>query len=171
MNSQTPKDPLTTAYLMMLEQLHLLIGQPGNRMLALQNDLEFVREKCIELSELTQEEVEKIAIYLERDLHDAAVFLTETGQELHQWWQFDVQQVEAHLFKMFSNVADQASLQLHAFNEKLRQSALYKAGEITGPGTLVCQNCGETQHFMAPALIKPCVKCAATEFQRILSIK
>ncbi|KOR29591.1 hypothetical protein TI03_01955 [Achromatium sp. WMS1] len=168
-NRHRPKDPFIAAYQIMLEYIHAAIGQPGNRMLALRADLELAREKALELSELTREEIEHVATYLERDLHDAAIFIADTGKELKQWWQFDVQQVEENLLNMFSNVADQASLQLHAFNEQLQRLKIYQAGEVTGPGTLICCNCACEQHFAVLGIIKPCAKCSNHKFQRICS--
>lgn len=160
------RDPLATAYDIMLERIHALVGQPGNRVFALRADLAFAREKAVELSELTREEATRIAMYLERDLHDAAVFIAETGQELRQWWRFDVQQVEERVLDMFSSVADQTSLQLRAVNETLRQTAIYQAGEVTGPGTLVCDHCGLEQHFPRSCRIDLCTSCHGKEFHR-----
>ena len=42
----------------------------------------------------------------------------------------------------------------------------YHTGEITGPGTLVCDNCGEELHFHKPSRIPPCPKCKGTSFHR-----
>ena len=47
------------------------------------------RETAIELGELTRDESEKIAAWLERDLHDAGQHLVSTGKELGDWLHFD----------------------------------------------------------------------------------
>jgi len=161
------RDRLEAAYEKMLERVHALVGQPGNRVSALRGDLEQAREKAVELGELTREEAEKVATYLERDLHDAAVFIAETGQELQQWWRFDLQQVEERLLDMFISVADQTSVQLRAMQEELRRAGLYYAGEVTGPGTLVCNDCGRELHFRKPGRITPCSGCHGNEFRRL----
>jgi len=161
------KDPMTTAYRAMLERVHALIGQPGDRVSALRADLEFAKEKAVELSELSREEAERILIYLERDLRDAAIFIANTGHELRQWWRFDLQQMEHRLSEMFISVADKTSVQLQTMNEELRHTAVYLANEITGPGTLVCRNCGHEFHFIQPTRIKVCINCHNTEFVRI----
>jgi len=162
------QDRLEVAYEQMLERVHTLLGQPGNRVSALRRDLEQVRERAVELGELTREEAEKVATYLERDLHDAAVFIAETGQELHQWWRFDLEQVEERLLDMFIGVADKTSVQLRAMGEALRRAELYSAGEVTGPGTLVCKDCGKEFHFSKAVRIGPCSDCHGKEFRRLL---
>jgi Zn finger protein HypA/HybF involved in hydrogenase expression len=164
---QHPRDRLETAYEKMLERVHTLLGQPGNRISALRGDLEQARETAVELGELSREEADKVATYLERDLHDAAVFIAETGQELQQWWRFDLQQVEERLLDMFISVADQTSLQLQAMNEDLRRAEIYYAGEVTGPGTLVCNDCGQEFDFHKPGRIAPCSNCHGRAFRRL----
>lgn len=165
--SRIIQDPMAIAYKIMLERVHGLLGQPGNRVSALREDLETAREKAIALSELSREEAERIFVYLERDVKDAAIFIANTGRELRQWWRFDVQQVEARLLEMFINVADQTSLQMQAMNEELRHTAAYLANEITGPGILVCRNCGTEQHFVQPGRIKVCTNCQNKDFVRL----
>lgn len=161
-------DALIAAYNAMLERIHALLGQPGNRVAALRSDLAYAREKAVELSELTREEADLVAKYLERDVQDAARFIANTGQELRTWWRFDVQQVEARVLEMFGKVADQASLQMQVMNEELRQDvAIYQTGEITGPGTLVCHACGTESHITRPSRIVPCASCHGTEFCRV----
>ncbi|MFO1421957.1 MAG: hypothetical protein U1F59_13665, partial [Candidatus Competibacteraceae bacterium] len=43
----------------------------------------------------------------------------------------------------------------------------YRGGEITGPGTLQCEECGERVTFQAPAAIPPCPACGGTVFLRV----
>lgn len=162
------QDPMELAYKVMLGRVYALLGQPGDRVSALREDLAFAVEKAVVLSELTREEAERIAQYLERDLHDAAIFIANTGRELRQWWHFDVQQVEQQICDIFASVADKTSLQILQMNAELREVAVYCADEITGPGTLICHNCKQKYDFTQPSRIQPCGNCGNKEFLRKL---
>jgi len=101
----------------------------------------------------------KVAGYLERDLKDAASYIAETGEGLREWWRFDLKLMEDRMLEIFASVADQTSLQLREWAEQARQAPAYRTGEITGPGTLVCEGCGEGLTFVKAGRIPPCPKC------------
>lgn len=161
------QDPMELAYKVMLERVYALTGQPGDRVSAVRADVAFAVEKAVALSELTREEAERIAQYLERDVNDAAVFIANTGRELRQWWRFDVQQIEQRLMDMFTSVADKSSLQMLQMNAVLNEVAIYLADEVTGPGSLVCRNCEREYNFTQPSRIQPCTNCQGREFFRV----
>ncbi|MES9926605.1 MAG: hypothetical protein ABW158_00685, partial [Candidatus Thiodiazotropha sp. 6PDIVS] len=48
-------------------------------------------------------------------------------------------------------------------------ASLYHTGEVTGPGTLVCAQCGKEMHFKKTGHIPPCSGCKGTDFQRASS--
>ena len=66
----------------------------------LQEFIHEARDKAVELGELTRDEAEKVAGYLERDLQDAGKHLAETGQELGDWLRFDMHQIEERLLEV-----------------------------------------------------------------------
>lgn len=159
-------DHLVSAYEKMLERVHDSVERAEQHLPSLKQNLDNAREKAVELGELTREEADKVSSYLERDMHDAATYMTETGQQLRDWWQFDVKLMEQRLMDMFIGVADQTSVQLREMTENLRRAQLYHTGEVTGPGTLVCTGCGKEMHYTKPGRIPPCPNCHATEFRR-----
>jgi hypothetical protein len=159
-------DHLVAAYEKMLERVHETVERAESQVPALKQNLDQAREKAVELGELTREEAEKVASYIERDIHDAAAYIVDTGQQLREWWDFDLKQMEERALELFAGVADQTSLQLRAMSESLRRAQLYHTGEVTGPGTLVCTGCGKAMHFKKPGHIPPCPGCHATEFRR-----
>jgi len=160
-------DRLTEAYETMLEHVHEAMQQTKESALpGLRDYLSEVREKMVELGELTKEEAETIAGYIERDIQDAASYLAETGEQLSAWWRFDVQQVENRLLEMFVNVADQTKLELEKLADQARAASTYHTGEVTGPGTLICKGCGKEMHFHKTGHIPPCSGCKGTEFHR-----
>ncbi|MBI3773498.1 MAG: hypothetical protein HY272_12460 [Gammaproteobacteria bacterium] len=52
------------------------------------------------------------------------------------------------------------------FEVSLAEHEEYHTGEITGPGTLICEGCGEHVQFHHPGLIPPCPKCGGRDYQR-----
>lgn len=159
-----PVEKMVAAYETMLERVNQFSDKAGP---VLKEGIDQARETAVELGELSREEAEKIAAYLERDMKDAAEFIVETGQDFKDWFKFDVQLIEAKLFDMFASVADQTSVELRELAERAKRASRLKTGEITGPGTLECVECGEQLHFDKPGHIPPCPKCRATEYKRV----
>jgi rubrerythrin len=124
------------------------------------------RDKAVELGELTHEEAEKIAGYLERDLEDAGKHLADTGQELGDWLRFDIHQIEERLLEVLLRVADHTRLEMLQFQQDIQEGPVWNAGEITGPGTLECASCNNTIRFHATGHIPECPNCGHTVFHR-----
>jgi len=159
-----PVEKMVSAYETMLNRVSQFSDKAGP---VLKDGIDQARETAVELGELSREEAEKIAAYLERDMKDAAEFIVETGQDFKDWFKFDVQLIETKLFDMFASVADQTSIELRELAERAKRASRLHTGEITGPGTLECVKCGEQLHFEKPGHIPPCPKCRATEYKRV----
>jgi rubrerythrin len=132
----------------------------------LQEFIHDARDKAVELGELTREEAEKIAGYLERDLQDAGKHLAETGQELGDWLRFDIHQIEERLLEVLMRVADHTRLELLQFQHDIEEGPTWNAGEITGPGTLECDSCKTPIRFHATGYIPECPNCGHTVYHR-----
>ncbi len=166
-NQKETLEHLTEAYDTMLKRVSDAIKKAEQTTIpALKKNIEQARETAIEVGELTRDEAEKIAAYLERDMHDAADFLSETGKEFKEWGKFDLELIEDRLLEMFANVADKTKLELEALAQQARRASLYHTGEITGPGTLVCTTCEKEIHFQKTGHIPPCAGCHGTEYRR-----
>lgn len=164
-----PFDRLAAAYDKILQEVHDAIeSAKENSLPGLKDYLDDAREKMIELGELSREEADKVAGYVERDMKDAADYLLETGEQLSAWWRFDVQQVENRMLEMFTSVADQTKLELAKLAQRASGTTLtlYHTGEVTGPGTLICTGCGKEMNFKKTGHIPPCSGCKGTDFQR-----
>ena len=160
-------DKMVQAYEEMLKRTHDSLAKAGQETVpALRDLLEKSRDHMVELGELTREEAAKVAGYVERDIKDAATYITETGADLRQWWRFDLDQVEQRLLEMFTSVADQTSLQLRGWADQARHAIGYHTGEISGPGTLVCTACGAEIHLHQTGRIPPCPQRHATQSNR-----
>ena len=162
-----PIDRLVGAYEAMLERVHEA-AETGEKTTVpwLREALANAREKAVQLEELTREEADKVSRYVERDLHEAASYIADTGQEFRDWLTFDWRLMQNRMLDMFAGMADQTSQALRGFAEQARQASQYHTGEITAPGVLECTGCGETLHFEKTGRIPPCPKCNATTFQR-----
>jgi hypothetical protein len=124
-----------------------------------------VAQKSSDISELTGEEAQKVGKYLKRDLLDAASFLEKSGKALKDWLGFDLELLEDRLRDDFIKAADQTTVELLQLKQQA-EAAGYHTGEITGPGTLLCDQCGEKLHFHKAGHIPPCPKCKGVAFHR-----
>ena len=161
-------EKLAKAYDTMLERVKALFEEASEEALPkVQHALDAAGEKAMELGELTREEVDKVSEYLRRDIVDAAEYLTgPEPKELMDWLKFDLQLIEAGVLHLFLSVADKTKLELMDIEERAYQATHYHTGEITGIGTLVCDQCGEQLKFYRTGHIPPCPKCHGTEYQR-----
>lgn len=155
---ETAGQKLAHAYTKMLERIkHAAV---------LEKAIESARKTAVELGELTQDEAEKVSMYLKRDLEDAGKYLAATGKELADWLAFDWRLIEERTWETFSAAADKTTLEWLALQQQLQLGPEYRTGEVTGIGTLCCVNCTEAIHFRQAAHIPPCPKCHHTAFIR-----
>ena len=156
-----------SAYERMLENTKTFLNETSKDLTPkLQQALDAAIEKASEVGELTREEAEKIGNYLKRDVYDAAKFLAEDRGELRDWLRFDVEQVERRILDSLSLLVDTTKVDLAEFAEQANRFGEWHTGEITGPGTLVCEACGEELHFHKAGHIPPCPKCKETKYRR-----
>jgi uncharacterized protein YbaR (Trm112 family) len=129
--------------------------------------VDIAQQKAVEFGELSREEAERIGDYLKRDIEDVADYLAgpET-KELADWFKFDISLIENRILELFASVADKTKLELMELEERARMAGKYHTGEITGIGSLVCEQCGQVVHFHATGHIPPCPRCHATLFTR-----
>ena len=159
--------PLVQAYQRMMERMKNRLEELEQAEQAafpqLTASIEHAAEKAVELGELTREEARLIGGYLQRDLEDAGQHLATTGRDLRTWLRFDL------VLDFLQRGADQSRLELLAFESPAPETELvrYRRGEITGPGTLRCETCGNHLIFHEPAAIKPCTTCGGTVFLRM----
>lgn len=173
MTEPTHDKPLARAYRRMMERVKLRLEEleqvEREALPQLRASIEHAAEKAVELGELTREEARLIGGYLKRDLEDAGQYLTATGRDLRAWLRFDVELLEDRMLDFFQRGVDQSRLEFLTVEaaEGGVEPVKYREGEITGPGTLQCEACGEPMVFHAPAAIAPCLACGGAVFVRI----
>lgn len=161
-------DRLVAAYETMLERVHETAERAEQKTVPwLRETLHQARDRAVELGELTREEADRVASYLERDIKDAAHFIADTGQEFRDWLRFDARVIGDRVLEMLGGMADKTAQALKEIAERAREATTYHTGEITGPGVLECTACGEHLHFEKTSRIPPCPKCKGTEFRRV----
>ena len=162
-----PLDILGVAYETMLErsatEFRKLEKKTGP---ALHSLIDKARAKAVELGELTEDEAAHLAEYLKRDLSDASFYISEHGRELKDWLGFEDSLIAAELLDVFLQAANPTTVGMNELKLELAAQSIYKTGEVTGPGALVCDDCDEVLHFHKAGRIPPCPKCHKTSFHR-----
>ena len=167
-----PHDSLGKAYEKMFERaIEKFHGAEEKTSHLLHLLIDEARDKAIGLKEVSEEEAEKLTIYLKRDVNDAATFLSKTGHELEDWLGFETRLVESSLLEQLLKVADKTTIEILKMKEYAEKASSYHTGEVSGPSTLVCDQCGEHLHFRGAGKIPPCPKCRATDFHRKVGTK
>ena len=166
MTHPTSKEKLVSAYQKMMGRVQDTLE--NSTIQTLQQHIESAKEKAVELEELTFEEAERIGEYLRRDLQDAAEYIVTTEQALADWLRFDLELIEDQLLRMLSLMVDQTRAELDNLAESARQATEWQSGEITGPGTLRCEQCGKVLRFYKPGYIPTCPNCGGVAFGRFV---
>jgi len=78
----------------------------------------------------------------------------------------DIDIIEQKVLELFLAVADKTRIELEQLAHPACKISQYHTGEITGPGSLICEACGEMIHFTTTGHIPPCPKCRKTAFKR-----
>ncbi len=159
---------LAGAYQRMMERVKAAIETAERDTLPrLQEQIAEAKDKAVELGELTREEAERIGEYLQRDLTDAAEFMTRTGKELRDWLSFDLDVIEDRLMSMFALMVDHTREELQRLAEQARESEYLHTGEMTALGAVRCTECGKEMQFHKPGHIPPCPRCHGSRFSRV----
>ncbi len=161
------REKLVKAYERMMERVRSTLDEAEeNAVPTLRRNIDHARDTAVELGELTRDEAEKIAMYLQRDIEDAGQYLAESGRELGDWLRIDLELIEDRLLEMIGQVADKTRLEWLQLEQELKDAPNYHTGEITGPGVLICTACEHPLHFESTAHIPPCAQCHGTHFRR-----
>lgn len=159
------KDKLIKAYSELMQHLHETMEDTLH---TFAEALEISKQKTNKDNDLTEAEMDEVSGYVQRDIEHAAHGLSHQADNdsLTEWFKFDVELVEKLILDAFLSVADKTRIEL----EKIKQLATkhtYHSGDITFPGTFICDECGKEIAFKTPSEIPECPKCHATTFIRI----
>lgn len=162
-----PLDAMGAAYENMYERvaenLHKAKDQSGPLLHKL---IDEAKDKAIELEEVVEEDAEKLSSWLKRDLDDAISHMSETDEKLKDWLGFETTLIESALIYFLLETADKTTVELLKLKQDAERPYIYRTGEMTGPGTLICDNCEEHLHFHKVGHIPPCPKCHGVSYHR-----
>jgi len=160
---------LISAYNTMMAEMRKAFEDSEAVDMSLQKSLEMAKNQAVHLGEVTGEEAYEIGEYIKRDINDAAEYMMESSAEFYDWLMLDIELIERKVMELFLSVADHTRIELEQFkqhNKTLEQIPVYKSGEITGPGTLICESCGKTNAFLSSDEISDCTTCGHDRFIR-----
>ena len=165
-----PAEVLGEAYELALEKAldKLHVSDPHHRdeageVAALVESTDRSKDQFHQLSKPDQKKVEQA---VQRDLHSMARYHRSGGTGAEGWLGFELHRLEGRLLDLIGRAADPTTTRWLEWKEEWNKLP-YHTGEVTGPGVLVCDQCGEKLHFEKPGRIPPCPKCGGTVFHRL----
>jgi RNA polymerase-binding transcription factor DksA len=130
--------------------------------------LDIAKEKTVGLGVHTQDEINKVADHLMRDLsHAAHKMLDKKLESFSHWLKFDIKLLENFGMEAFLDLADKTRIKLAALEMDAKQYHPYRSGDITSPGTFQCENCGKHISFKSTSVIPDCPACQGKSFSRV----
>jgi len=168
------KSSLINAYNQMMSRVKDTIDSAeAHAIPTLQKAIEQAKKQALHLGEVSAEEADEIGNYIKRDINDAAEYLMESSHEFSEWLMLDIEIIEQKVLELFLSVADKTRIELEQFSRSgcktgniEQENTIYKSGEITGPGSLVCTHCQQTIQFNTTGTIPVCSQCENTLFER-----
>ena len=165
---------LISAYNQMMSDMRVAFEQVESGDMTLQKALDLAKHQAVHIGEVTAEEAHEIGEYIKRDINDAAEFMMESSAEFYDWLMLDIEMVERKVMELFLSVADHTRIELEQFKQVTcrpqaspgERAAIYRSGEITAPGNLICEHCGTSSPLFSSSEIQDCKKCGHHRFTR-----
>jgi rubrerythrin len=159
------KNKFVTAYTDLMEHLYLAMD---NSLHSMADAWDIAKAKMGKAGELTQDEISIISDALKRDIESAAHGLPghQDANSLSEWFKFDIDLIENFTLDAFLSLADKTRIELAKLGEQAKKHA-YQSGNVTIPGTFICDNCGKEIAFKTPSQIPECPACHGKTFIRI----
>lgn len=147
-----------------MQHLHEAMGDTDYSMA---DALEIAKGKTSDTTDLSAEEMDQVQSYVKRDLDHAAENLDETSNDsFSEWLKIDIDLIEDFALDAFMDLADKTRVELAMLEQKAKNYHPYHSGEITGPGTFICEECGKEIAFKSTSQIPECPNCKAKTFVR-----
>ena len=159
------KDKLIKAYSEFMQHLHETMEDTLH---SFSDALAISKQKTSENHDLTEEELDKVSDNVQRDVEQAAQDLPHQANEetVGEWLKFETELIENFALDAFLSVADKTRIQLEEI--KLHATTYkYQSGDITAPGTFICDDCGKEIAFKTPSQIPECPVCHGNTFIRV----
>ncbi len=152
------------AYNTLIQHLHEVLGETDS---TTSEALILAKDKTSATADLTAEEISQVSQYVTRDIDHAAGNLQAGAKDsFSEWLKFDIDLLEDFALDAFMDLADKTRLELAIIQQQAEHNYPYQSGEITGPGTFVCESCAKEIAFKSTSEIPVCPNCQATGFIR-----
>ncbi len=121
------------------------------------------------VEELTRDEVNLLAAYLERDLAHLLQHISGSeDNDVAEWLRLDLALVERGLVDMLFSIADRTTLDTLELSQKLQHPpGKYISGEVATAGVLRCLECGHMVCLTETTHLEPCAACGSHYFERV----
>jgi rubrerythrin len=157
-------DKFIQAYNTLIRHLHETMGDTDY---SAADALEIAKGKTSEAGNLTDEEITQVSGYVTRDIDHAAGTLDANNKDsFSDWLKFDIDLIEDFALDAFMDLADKTRVELAIIEQQAKDYHPYHSGEITGPGTFMCEECGKEIAFKSTSQIPDCPNCKAKSFIR-----
>lgn len=158
------KDKFIQAYNVLMRHLHETMGDTDY---STADALEIAKGKTSESGSLTNAEIEQVSGYVTRDIDHAAGNVDSNDKDsFADWLKFDIDLIEDFALDAFMDLADKTRLELAIIEQQAKNYHPYHSGEITGPGTFMCEECSKEIAFKSTSQIPECPNCKAKTFVR-----
>ncbi len=165
---------LISAYNQMMNAMRNAFEQADAGDMSMQKALNLAKYQVVRSGEVSAEEAYEIGEYIKRDINDAAEQMMETSAEFYDWLLLDIEDIEHKVMELFLSVANHTRIKLEQFKLAkpntepvlTEQVPIYKSGDISKVGTLICENCGKTKVFLTSDKITNCKRCEHNRFIR-----
>lgn len=127
----------------------------------LDDALKRAREEMAKAGEFSEDQMDRVASYVKRDVMENAHRATKGVREA-----IDPHRVAAGAQSIFSRILTSVADALSDLAKKAEEHLEFKTGEVTSPGTLTCQECQAELHMKTVGRIPPCPKCHKTAFRK-----
>lgn len=129
-----------------------------------QRAVDTAADRLASLQSLSQEEGARAARSIKRDLASTRSNFGRARDVIQL--SVDPSRVGGGFTDLAAHLFGRAGDQFQEWAARSEEALEFSTGEVTGPGTLTCTECGTELHLKRPSHIPPCPKCHKTDFRK-----
>ena len=130
---------------------------------ALDKFLKKAKEEIVGTGDISRSQAQKLTAFFRRDFSTHAENFRKSGENLKKT--VAPKKLSVTLRSTFARSLKNVAEKLEEVAEKSEKTLEYKTGEMAGPGTLCCKECGGEMKLTSVVRIPPCPKCHKTLFR------
>jgi hypothetical protein len=121
-------------------------------------------EQLEKAGEFTKEEGGRAKEFLKRDLEATREDFANASARVKR--ALDPHRLGSGMMSLTSHLFESLGDKFKEWSHKTEEVLVFHTGQVTGPGTLTCTDCGTQMHPAGTGRIPPCPKCHKTEFRK-----